>query len=330
MKGTIDLQVQNASHFVADEAVKFAIAQSIANFVNCSVSMVVVDLSLLDMDVNGNVTTTMPARHRRLQTQKVRVTYTIKIQLPEAKTDDVSSTPDQVNQAAYVFSSILKSISIQELGSSISANINIVYNDDAPSYLVAVVSVAAPVVTSYSQPTRGTELQNERGVSLVILATTLSLVTVVTVVVVFLFCKWTQRRKARRDQVESIKLAASRKHFDYYLSYSGQHSKLSLQPAQLALSIHDELSHRGLEGVFHSMKDTYSEDELKDFIENSAVLLVCLHDETCESDKCKWEWKVAEEAGLPVLCIADLQNCNKQVLKQQALACAEYLLQYPW
>jgi hypothetical protein len=132
-----------------------------------------------------------------------------------------------------------------------------------------------------------------------------------------------------KGETKSDKGSKSKK-FDYYLSYEGTHSKMSTQPLGLAQWLHDELTSQGLRGFMPQPLNPVPAEKLEQITADTSVLLVCLHDETCASVRCQEEWRVAEENGLPVLCMADLQNCKKQDLVNQVKAIGDYLLQNQW
>lgn len=54
------------------------------------------------------------------------------------------------------------------------------------------------------------------------------------------------------------------------------------------------------------------------------------HDETCESDWCRYEWQVAADNDIPVLCVVDTSNFKKQDLLAQVSNLSPHLLEYQW
>jgi hypothetical protein len=189
---------------------------------------------------------------------------------------------------------------------------------------------------AYLQRSKSPDDQGDGSKELMLLAILIPL-SVCVFIVVFLFAFMRYHRKfARTDLVEEHQIFIDEgphkgtKSYDYYVSYFGHHSKLVQQPAELALSIHEALTEEGLTGVFRLTNDVFSGSEMRAIIKNSRVVVAILHDETYLSDTCRLEWQIAEETSVPVLCIADLQNFNLEILEQQVQDVAEYLLQYPW
>ena len=95
------------------------------------------------------------------------------------------------------------------------------------------------------------------GAMVVLLTSLVTVFMIVAVVACILLYVCHRRRQARSNQVEVIKvfgfdldigdeLQEKRKEYDYYFSYAGTHNKMFSQPAELAVSIHEALSHRGL------------------------------------------------------------------------------------
>merc|ERR1712217_357865 len=65
-------------------------------------------------------------------------------------------------------------------------------------------------------------------------------------------------------------------------------------------------------------------------IQEAAALVVFLHDETCASEWCQYEWQLAKQFKLPVLCVADMHNCHKRKILDQLHATphGDYLLSF--
>merc|ERR1712039_859816 len=76
-----------------------------------------------------------------------------------------------------------------------------------------------------------------------------------------------------------------------------------------------------------------SQEELEYAVSHSLALVVFLHDETCESEWCRFEWKTAKDCDVPCLCIVDMNNCIKrqvvdQVVKAEPYQLANQFLEY--
>lgn len=55
-------------------------------------------------------------------------------------------------------------------------------------------------------------------------------------------------------------------------------------------------------------------------------MVVFLHDETCSSEWCRFEWQVAMENNIPVVCLVDIGNCLKRIVLDQVQETEPYLL----
>lgn len=245
-----------------------------------------------------------------------------------------------MNQLAATLSSAISSVPVADWSASITVNIQTMYSGDGLSspYAVAVISVTKPIVAEYVPPKEeASSVENRTHTLVVLLSTTISTAILMAVVATVVIYLWYRRRQRQANLVDKIQISGcsfkrhkSIKKFDYYLSYSGYHSKLSSQPETLAMSIHDELAYRGFQGYFPDSDQKVSEEVIEDILVNCAAIVVCLHDQTCHSWTCCLEWKHAERIGIPALCIADLQNCNKQMLEQQVFDVSPHLLKHPW
>merc|ERR1712032_203207 len=65
---------------------------------------------------------------------------------------------------------------------------------------------------------------------------------------------------------------------------------------------------------------------LADAIGSSCALIVFIHVETCHSERCRFEWQIAKAYDLPVLCIANIDNCPKSRIIEQISQTQPYLL----
>lgn len=121
------------------------------------------------------------------------------------------------------------------------------------------------------------------------------------------------------------------KKYHYFLSHKKKHSKYGLQPEALAMAFHDVLKWRGYSGFFDvdDLKEI-TVSQLEHSVKQSCTVIVFLHDETCSSEWCRLEWKVAEQNQIPVLCVADQMNFKKQTLIDQVSQVCPHLLVNQW
>jgi hypothetical protein len=121
------------------------------------------------------------------------------------------------------------------------------------------------------------------------------------------------------------------KKYHYFLSHKKVHSKLGQMPEQMAMALHDSMNYHGFRGFFDvdNLKSITKED-LEESVKKSSALLVVLHDETCDSPWCRFEWEVAEKYDIPVLVIADLDHFSKKIMLDQVVATNPYLLHNQW
>ncbi|CAE8631696.1 unnamed protein product [Polarella glacialis] len=124
-------------------------------------------------------------------------------------------------------------------------------------------------------------------------------------------------RRLRQSSLVSAGLPPGKK-YHYFLSHKKEHSTLGRQPESLAMAIHDSQTLTGFVGFFDvdDLKIITPEQVTAD-VGQSCAMAVVLHDETCASSWCQFEWKAAELAGIPVLCIVDANHaCRTTVLEQ--------------
>merc|ERR1712217_22389 len=55
-------------------------------------------------------------------------------------------------------------------------------------------------------------------------------------------------------------------------------------------------------------------------LENTAYMLVMLHSETCKSRRCHFEWSVAKEHSIPILCVVSSEDSADDVAAAQSKA----------
>jgi hypothetical protein len=75
-----------------------------------------------------------------------------------------------------------------------------------------------------------------------------------------------------------------------------------------------------------------TEEEVKHAVKESCVMIVCLNDETVNSEWCRKEWKWAEEFGVPIKCFVDIQRFVKDRVIESLVDAEsrEYMFQFQW
>ncbi|CAE8604299.1 unnamed protein product, partial [Polarella glacialis] len=121
------------------------------------------------------------------------------------------------------------------------------------------------------------------------------------------------------------------KKYHYFLSHKKEHSILGRQPESLAMAIHDSQMLAGFAGFFDvdDLK-TITPEQLAADVRMSCAMVVVLHDETCVSSWCRFEWKEAESAGIPVLCIVDAHHVCRTTVLEQVKQCSSHLMVHQW
>ncbi|CAE8700652.1 unnamed protein product, partial [Polarella glacialis] len=137
-------------------------------------------------------------------------------------------------------------------------------------------------------------------------------------------------RRVRRSNSLSACLPPEKK-YHYFLSHKKEHSTLGRQPESLAMALHDAQISAGFVGFFDvdDLK-TITPEQLGADVRSSCAMVVVLHDETCASSWCQFEWKAAELAGIPVLCVVDAQNVRRTTVLEQVKACSPHLMVHQW
>ena len=103
------------------------------------------------------------------------------------------------------------------------------------------------------------------------------------------------------------------KKYHYFLSHKKFHSKLGGVPEQVAKNLHDSLELSGLVGFFDiDDLQQINKDELEAKIKLCVTMVVTLHEETVQSEWCRFEWETAAKYNVPVKCVVDMQRCQKQ------------------
>merc|ERR1712039_694360 len=67
-------------------------------------------------------------------------------------------------------------------------------------------------------------------------------------------------------------------------------------------------------------------DALERSVVASCAMVVFVHDETCSSEWCRYEWSVAKKHKIPCLAVGDMHNCVKRTLLDQLHDTEPYLL----
>ncbi|CAE8648862.1 unnamed protein product [Polarella glacialis] len=137
-------------------------------------------------------------------------------------------------------------------------------------------------------------------------------------------------RRLRRSVCLSAGLPPGKK-YHYFLSHKKEHSILGRQPESLAMAIHDSQISVGFVGFFDvdDLK-TITPEQLAADVRMSCAMVVVLHDETCVSSWCRFEWKEAELAGIPVLCIVDVHHVCRATVLEQVKQCSSHLMVHQW
>jgi hypothetical protein len=121
------------------------------------------------------------------------------------------------------------------------------------------------------------------------------------------------------------------KHFHFFLSHKKAHSQHGRRSEQIAESLKDILEVKGFKGFIDiDALDNISKEALEYHVERSCTLIVLLHDETCDSEWCRFEWDIARREGLPVKCVVDAQHFGKDCIIEQVSRTNDHLLAYQW
>merc|ERR1712083_369191 len=115
----------------------------------------------------------------------------------------------------------------------------------------------------------------------------------------------------------------------YFLSHKKTHSSMGSGMEAVAQGIHDNLQAMGYVGFFDvDNLDGINRQQLALSVQSSCSLVVLLHDETVDSEWCRFEWGVAKEHHIPVKCIVDTSICPKRAIIEQLKHVQPYLLEY--
>ena len=118
---------------------------------------------------------------------------------------------------------------------------------------------------------------------------------------------------SRRDLLSGpgVALPPNKDHH-YFLSHKKEHSLSGRVPEQVAKNFHDGLEMLGYKGFFDVDDLTkIGKAEIKAAVGRSCALIVVLHNETWDSEWCRYEWEAAAELGIPVRVIVDCERCSK-------------------
>lgn len=102
------------------------------------------------------------------------------------------------------------------------------------------------------------------------------------------------------------------KEYHFFLSHKKWHSRDGAVHHQIAASLVDALGLLNFTGFFDvDSLEEISAPAIREGVEKSCAMVVLLHDETHESDWCQLEWTLAEEMGLPVCVVIDMERASK-------------------
>ena len=88
--------------------------------------------------------------------------------------------------------------------------------------------------------------------------------------------------------------------YQYFLSHKKHHSVHGGVPGQIARNIHDNLTLMGYSGWFDvDNLELINEEELRVSIAECGSIIILFNDETCDSEWCRFEWRIAAELHLP-------------------------------
>ena len=121
------------------------------------------------------------------------------------------------------------------------------------------------------------------------------------------------------------------KRYHYFLSHKKRHSEYSTVPEQVAKCFHDSLELSGFVGWFDidNLK-RITRESLREAIAECCTVIVCLHDETMDSEWCSFEWSCARELGIPIKCVVDMQRHSKEKILDRCLADFPELMVFQW
>merc|ERR1711920_16716 len=94
--------------------------------------------------------------------------------------------------------------------------------------------------------------------------------------------------------------------------------------------MHDGLTSMGFRGFFDvdNLK-MISQEALELAVKESVSMIVFVHDETCESEWCRFEWEIAQKNSIPVICVVDMENSDPAHVVERLQATNTYLVRDP-
>jgi len=120
------------------------------------------------------------------------------------------------------------------------------------------------------------------------------------------------------------------KEYHFFMSHKKHHSRDGAVHGQLAASLVDTLSHLNFKGFLDvDNLEEISENGLREGLRKSCAMVVLLHGETWQSEWCQMEWRIAEEFGLPVCVIIDMERAYKSEELQRMKDYPSFL-RFPW
>jgi hypothetical protein len=127
------------------------------------------------------------------------------------------------------------------------------------------------------------------------------------------------------------KLLPPGKSHHFFLSHKKTHSLFGGVPEQVAKNLHDSLELCGYGGWFDidNLKRITRED-IRGAIETCCAMIIVLHDETLDSEWCRYEWQCANELGVPCKVVIDMERASKAALLSKCTASFPTLLNFQW
>merc|ERR1712061_758901 len=119
------------------------------------------------------------------------------------------------------------------------------------------------------------------------------------------------------------------KAFHYYFSHTNHHSILGSKVELTAKGLHAALAKLGFVGFFAERTERMSVENLKSTLTRSCTVLTFVHDETCSSDQCRLEWKLAQKAAMPLLCVLDTSDSKRSNVGTQIRDTCPYVAIHP-
>lgn len=115
--------------------------------------------------------------------------------------------------------------------------------------------------------------------------------------------------------------------FHYFISYKVAHNRLGNQPEGFLRAMDDELQNIGLRGFFNARS---TKDVRMEKIQQSAVVVLYLNDETLHSASCEQELRYVTWEELPMVCVYDADNFVEAELYATYKHAGGLLTDCPW